>query len=298
MSDEKEGESKFSFINIPKGEFSKPACKLIDAVRPIIGDYMDPDKIRERGKAKAEVTVIKAEAEAESREILARAEIRLITQQIRKQSNIESVINNAGQILQDEAFSEEPEDVDEDWTSQFFSLCEDVSDKEMQSLWGKMLAGEVAKPGSFSPKTLQTVKILRKEDAHLFTKYCCLLFVSNGVYTHFTLDSNDEFANENEMRLSQSIHLRDLGLVSSESLTYAKETKAVNVNYYGKKYKLNMPSPFPRLGLPFFFEELSQVGRELAPICGSEPNYKYMEKVVEIFKGQGISIEMINDDSA
>jgi len=68
------------------------------------------------------------------------------------------------------------EPVKEDWAAQFFEHCQDVSDEQMQVVWSKILAGEVAQPCSFSMRTLHAVKMLRSGDANTFTAYCRFLW--------------------------------------------------------------------------------------------------------------------------
>lgn len=56
----------------------------------------------------------------------------------------------------------------------------------MQELWGKVLAGEVAKPGSFSLRTLSVLKSLSRDEAELFRLGCSLacskgeIFIDEG----------------------------------------------------------------------------------------------------------------------
>ena len=71
--------------------------------------------------------------------------------------NIDNVTQIAAEQLSQEDFvSEEP--VEEDWTTRFFNIVEDISDEEMQRLWGKILAGEVKQPKSYSLRTLELLK--------------------------------------------------------------------------------------------------------------------------------------------
>ena len=61
-------------------------------------------------------------------------------------ANTRSVVEDAANELGDkEVSNHEP---DHDWTARFFNDIQDVSSEEMQSLWAKVLAGEVEKPGS------------------------------------------------------------------------------------------------------------------------------------------------------
>ena len=64
--------------------------------------------------------------------------------------------------------SDEP--VDEDWISWFFSFAENVTSEHMQRLWGKILAGEVKSPGSFSLRALELIKTISKDEAETLSR--------------------------------------------------------------------------------------------------------------------------------
>ena len=65
-----------------------------------------------------------------------------------------------------------PQDVDEDWVERFVSHARMVGDPEMRTLWARILAGEVNKPGSYSRRTLSTLSDLTKGEAEIFTQLC------------------------------------------------------------------------------------------------------------------------------
>jgi DMSO/TMAO reductase YedYZ molybdopterin-dependent catalytic subunit len=83
-----------------------------------------------------------------------RANRRKKLDQLRKQQNMEAIIVRAVQYCSDETITDR---ADQDWFSSFLTLAESISNKSMQDLWAKILAGEVSQPGSFSLKTLQAV---------------------------------------------------------------------------------------------------------------------------------------------
>ena len=161
-------EPSIKVIDLNLEALSKPACKLIEVVRAATGVVYEPTQIKRRAKAEAEAKTILATADAEAAEIAYRAAARLGHIEVRRQENIESIVDKAVDNMPDEA-SEEP--VDQDWVHQFFEQCQDVSNEQMQALWARLLASEVARPGSFSPRTMSVVRFLRVEDAALFTKF-------------------------------------------------------------------------------------------------------------------------------
>ena len=70
---------------------------------------------------------------AEVRKLYLRTCSRVLSQEMRKQENIENVISKAQEILQDEN-NVEKEDVNEDWLMRFFNSIQDIGNEDMQTL--------------------------------------------------------------------------------------------------------------------------------------------------------------------
>ena len=175
--------------------------KLVDYVASgigsVAGSMLAPWKARQEAKAKQ----IEVEAKANSMRILADAQSdarkalisqdspiigelniadsvsqRIQFQEAKRQANIEAVVRQAAEQLGDTTVEDiEP---DHDWTARFFNDVQDVSSEEMQSLWTKVLAGEVERSGSTSIRTLGILKGLDQSTALLFQKFCsvCIFF--------------------------------------------------------------------------------------------------------------------------
>ncbi len=71
-----------------------------------------------------------------------------------------------------------PADFNIDWYTRFYESASGISDEEMQRLWAKLLAGEIRRPGSFSLRTIETLKNLSASEAKAFSA------ISNAVYTN------------------------------------------------------------------------------------------------------------------
>ncbi len=201
-------------INILKFE-GKPIEKLIDVISKGLGKYYEPTAIKRKADAKAyEISVlsrakIKAQSEEKEREVetLQRIGDRLIYKELNKQRNIDATINIAvEQISQEESVSEEP--VNEDWITRYFNIIEDVSDSEMQKLWGQILAGEIKRPTTYSLRTLELLKSLSSEEAKIFNKVAQFAFKTTT--EAFLLKENKSFG----ITSTDLLSLSEAGLIS------------------------------------------------------------------------------------
>ena len=148
-------------------KLTEPLTKLIETVGNGIGVLYEPTRIRRKARADADAIKILAAGRIQAQGLEARAQTRLHHIELRRQKNIEAIVQQAAYQMPKEVSSKP---VDEDWVADFFGACQDVGNDNLQSLWARLLAGEVTSPGSFSRRTLHAVKMMTKEDANLFTK--------------------------------------------------------------------------------------------------------------------------------
>ncbi len=86
-----------------------------------------------------------------------------------EQANREAVARAAVEELRELPPPEhEPKEIDDDWLYRFSRYAEGVSNEEMQRVWGRVLAHQVAKPGAYSIRALGTLAVMDHDDARLF----------------------------------------------------------------------------------------------------------------------------------
>ena len=129
------------------------------------------------GEAKAELEAQKVLDVAEAPLVLASEiyddiERRVLLLLDRRLENISGIVGKARRALP----AGEVPDVEPDmaWTSSFSSAAQDISDEDMQELWARVLAGEVARQGSTSIRTLNVLRNLDQRTAQLFKRMCSM----------------------------------------------------------------------------------------------------------------------------
>lgn len=264
----------FSLVDL-KG-ISEPLTKLIETVSKGVGAIYEPvGKVR-NAKAEAKAMLILAEANNEVSQVNARALERLTFQEVRRQNNIDSIVKGAVGLLP-ETVSEKS--VDEDWIVNFFSLGQDIGNADMQKIWSKLLAGEIAKPGSFKPRTLQAVKALTPDDANMFTILCGFSFRLNSGSPLLPVfnDAFYKYVRANGFSTDAETHLKNIGLISTGHLWYEadKQSGCVNLHYFTESFKTKPPKKDGTEGFLQGFP-FTEVGRELVDISGAQSNEEYI----------------------
>ena len=113
--------------------------------------------------------IISGERLQDEKHLRERTNSRLNYQEAQRQQNIEAITQIAAeQLAQENEVSEK--DVDPDWINRFFNCAQNISNEEMQAIWGKILAGEIIGPGSFSMRTIDIIRNLSESEANIFKK--------------------------------------------------------------------------------------------------------------------------------
>jgi Protein of unknown function (DUF2806) len=172
---------------------------------------------KKRLKDAVEERLTLAQAKAAEQQILGDPELGnilirdVLKDRARKQVNTSGVAVEAIEAIralpppEPEASSEKiSENLNEDWMNQFVRYAEDASSEDLQQIWGRVLAGEIRQPGSFSKQTLRFIAELDKETA----KAC--EFVAGHVID--TWIPTSEFWNRGDPLL-YILELKQLGLI-------------------------------------------------------------------------------------
>lgn len=289
--------SNFSLVNID----GKPLEKLIEVIGQGIGTLYRPTAIRKEAKAKAfEIEVLakaKAISNAEGKllevETYDTIEQKFLHQQVKKQNNIDKIVDVAfDQIKQQPEVSSEK--VDPDWTTRFFNIAEDISNEDMQTLWGRILSGEVQRPGSFSLRTLELLKNLTKEEAEIFTKFSQLKVKS-------LTDEFIPYSDKIYLQKHFNISYREILLMSELGLIVNNINHGLIFNGVGKETQTLFE--YGEMGIYVVTEanhsknsvlilSFTKIGSEISELISFENNITYIDYVCKSFSTQYTKIQI------
>ena len=218
---------------------------------------------------------------------------RINFQEAKKQLNIESITAYAAEELKnEEPISNEP--LDEDWTNRFFNIAEDISSDEMQALWGRILAGEIKEPKSYSLRTLELLKNLSKKEAEVFLKFAQFSITSANI--SFILNFKNEKLLEEKYQLSFSerLLLEELGFITANDLQFKMMAnpdedaqtvfKIGNVCVIAERIK-GIPQQVLQV-LVF-----TKIGQELLQLINPVPQLDYIQLLASKIRREGVSIK-------
>ncbi|WP_435234501.1 DUF2806 domain-containing protein [Psychromonas sp. PT13] len=148
---------------------------------------------------------------------------------IRKETNVAKSILVAEDILSQDQQEASDTPLEDDWLFSWREYAGKVSADELQDLWGRILAGEVKQPGTYSMRTLEFLKGLSKSEADLISK--AARFVIDGrIYRE-----KEVFLEADGLYFSQLLFLQDIGILSGvDALGLTTTYKSVDENKYYK----------------------------------------------------------------
>ena len=274
------GERINPLINL--GDLSKPTDTLIKKISNATGVLFEPRQIKRVAKAKAEAARIEAQSKIEITDLHRRALRRWIEEEATQKKNMEDITAKAVPRLNEQAV---PDSIEDDWLVNFFDKSRIVSDKEMQDLWSRILAGEANAPGTYSKRTVNFLSDLDKTEADLFTKLCGFV-LEIGVPVPLVFDLQAEIYNRHRIGFASLQHLESIGLIKLDNLTgFVQQNlpKKFFLAYDGRRFALEMPKDTDNnlaIGKTLF----TRVGTELLPICRAKPVNGFLEYVKDQWK--------------
>ena len=286
----------------------KGSEKLIEVIANAIGAIYKPYGIRREAEAEAyKIKVIKSEklsqkenetralAEAKKDEILIldganttiaeRSAKRKMFNEIRRQRNLENVLNGSFRAIKNEVSEEQ---VDPDWMQTFIGFAEEAISEQMQELWSRVLTGETELPGSFSLRSLATLKKMSKKEALIFQWACQIASTFEGDDSAFVIESFGKSGgwstsnasielNNYHFDITRRMILSDIGLLHESSIISSRFKNGFNMYICDKKMNISPISEKSTWGSYHF----TPIGSELAKLIRASVNTEYSNEVIE-----------------
>ena len=188
-------------------------------------------------------------------------------------------------------------DLDPDWAHQFFQLAEQIHNRKMQELWGRILANEITTPGHFSLRTLSTLKQLTHKEAQILEKALGMSVLVNnetrlkliiGFKYAGGLSQIFKKANSTSIGLSQFglpysniLTLVEAGILHRSELETGLLSNKTPIHFSLSEIKLRLT---PKSGQLFFsYYRFTRIGDELAQLIHFNTDKSYIKAMKALF---------------
>jgi len=222
-----------------------------------------------------------------------RTQERINFQEAKKQLNIENVTAFAADELKNEPpVTDEP--VDEDWTTRFFRIVEDISNEEMQALWGKILAGEIKQPKSYSLRTLELIRNLSKNEADIFMRVANFAIKSGNANFLFKGKDSKLLRDNHNISYSDTALLTEIGLLQPGTFVnfqlFQNPSDSRQVFTAGNIVIIvNIKANTPTIQMPV--DVFSNAGNELLKLINSNPPMDYLTSIANSIKNENVDVK-------
>jgi hypothetical protein len=211
---------------------------------------------------------------------------------IRREVNVAKAVTYAEQHLKDDAQQPPENKIEDDWLFRWRDYAGEVSSEQLQILWGKLLAGELKSPGSYSLRALEFLRNLSPSEA----KEIALL--SRFVLQDIVVRSQRQILEEEGISFGFLLRMQELGVVSGvEAIGLSVQYKSNETTRFiqvfcshGRVLLATHEDPNKILSLESY--NLTDVGRQILRLGIFAPHEKYLRKVGEQLKSQGFSVNL------
>lgn len=273
--------------------FSNGVQKLYNCVSRGLGTFMIPREVRSIIDKEAEqIEMIdsdggiveeaielyhdKKQPIEEVKALYGRTCSRMLYQEMRKQQNIENVVAKAKENLVEESQVSE-EEVSEDWLLRFFNSVQDISDEDMQRLWGKILAGEIKKPNTFSLRSLDVLSKMTKREAQIFVELRPYIISYRGTWA---ILNDDELNKRYHISYEKILTMSECGLMDSSGIMSITLTIApkypLELVYDMEFFKSNNVEE-KKISIPIY--KLTQTGIDILNVVDEKYNKNYFHDI-------------------
>lgn len=215
-----------------------------------------------------------------------------LSESIRKEANVAKSIMVAEDILSSDQQEPSEKPIEDDWLFSWRDYAGRVSASELQDLWGRILAGEVKQPGSYSMRTLEFLKGLSKTEAELISK-AARFVIGQRIYR-----DKEKFLEKEGLVFSHLLLLQDIGVLSGV------EAVGLNTKYRSRDAnKFFLPLVASNRIMLLEHEDqtktvkagvylLTQVGVEVLKLASFQVDEEYFEAVAKDYAKQGYKVKI------
>lgn len=209
----------------------------------------------------------------------------VVADAIRKEVNVTKALMHAESELADDADEPPAAKVEEDWLFRWRDSAGAVSSDDLQHLWGRVLAGEVKSPGSFSLRTIEFLRNISQSEAQSIERLSALL-VGDFIFR------NNNALSSALVDFKFLLSMQDLGLISGvEALGLELTIPSVDPTGFSQVFltrdrALIITHPEKReLKLPVY--GVSSIGLEVMRLGTQPSNEDYLTQMAKTLCEQG-----------
>lgn len=216
----------------------------------------------------------------------------VISETVRKESNVVKALLYAEQILETDDEPAPEKSINDDWLFRWRDNASEISSEELRSIWGKVLAGEVKAPGSYSLRTLEFLRNLNKEEAEEIAK------LSRFVVNDLIFRDESDFLKNEGISFDFLLKMQDMGVISGvESVGLSVSWKSRETDRFLQVLQSNSMALIVTTAdssktISMLAYKLTTIGIQVLRLGEFEPHVDYLKLIGKHFKSQEVSVTL------
>ncbi|MGF7239677.1 hypothetical protein ABIC11_000082 [Pseudomonas oryzihabitans] len=213
---------------------------------------------------------------------------------VRREVNIAKALLHAEEELQKDESPAPTEGVDGDWLRRWRDSAGEVSSEDLQQLWGRLIAGEVKSPRTYSLRVFDIIRNMSSGDAGLVAKLAPLV-IQGFVWR----ESGQEYLSKIGIDFDDVLYLEEIGVVASSagmlrrSWSNGDGIDSYHTLMYVQNLGLIIESPVKSAVAYLTGFALTRAGMELIKLCKFEADREYLIAVANHLKTQGFTLKLV-----
>lgn len=230
----------------------------------------------------------------------------IIANEIQKEINIANSLSIAEDLLSIDQSEPTDDNIEDDWLYRWRDCASNTTSEKLQNLWGRVLAGELKSPGSYSLRTLEFIKNLSQKEAGEIQKILSLEFNESLIKSESHSNNyNNEYLDE-LLNIGNLIKMQSLGILSGVESTglkieYSSNVKGTfikDITYDSKVMRITHEDENKKLTFKLCL--FTPLGLELRSLCAVEIDSEYLKFLTDLIKDKGFSVsiwDLYTDDN-
>tara|TARA_R110002072_G_scaffold105615_4_gene230919 strand:- start:3919 stop:4803 length:885 start_codon:yes stop_codon:yes gene_type:complete len=241
------------------------------------------------GKISDDEDAIFVETNVEFANITERTHARIRHQETQRQENIETILSIVSSLIGEKA---PIQSVDPDWTNIFFHYAQNVSNKNMQSLWARAMVCELKRPSSISKRSLNFLYHCDIWEITAFKKVANYAFIGGNGHP-FIFRTKKDLLNKDDIFTETRLlsHCINAGMITSEPKDLVV---GFHFSYNKKKHFIDHESSSFGQSVGFYQQSFTKTGSDIMKLLGgleAIPSSNMHRKLVWEYLSDFVEIE-------
>ena len=216
----------------------------------------------------------------------------VVSDALRREVNVAKAITYAEAQLEADDDAPPAASIESDWLYRWRDHVGSISSAELQALWGRLMAGELKAPGSYSYRTLDFIKNLSRDEAQKIERLGPFLI------NNFVARDEKGILDKHGVGFGDLLELQELGVLSGVdgiglSLTLdnlGRDSFLAVLRSHSRALVLRHSDPTRDVSIAMY--PLTTLGAQIVSLAESEPNDDYLEAVGKRIAKGGITVSI------